>query len=274
MEPLNKTERNTSLINFIAVYVLILALPLFLSYWMGTKKGGKGGNQKAISEQEALVKDMDALQQYVKDIEEHNQHIPAEGLPFETWNSWLTKAEQQNTEFFKKITDFQAKRNYTGARLRIRDNACAYLFQISKERGNYIQKRRALLGVQNGTAELRRLQNENNQLKSEKQGLQNNLNVMLAQSQKAASAGGGGGAQQPNPQIEELKWQIRFNDANCKKTQADILEAYNENSKRKQLYSVARQNFQIITQNARNNFAIQQLASDKILEIDRLMSRL
>lgn len=272
MDPINKTERNTSLLNFIAVYTIIIVLPLFLAFWMGTKKPAKGGNQKAVSEQEALVKDMDALQQYVKEIDDQNHNLPAEGLPYETWNSWLTQAEKQNTSFFKKITDFQAKKGYSGARLRIRDNACAYLFQIFNERTNYIQKRRALLGVENKTAEVQRLLNENTQLKAEKQGLQNNLNVMVAQ--KPQPAAGGGGAQPSATEVEDLKWQLRFSEANCKKTQADILEVYNDNPKRKQLYSVARQNFQSITQNARTNYTIQQLASDKIQEIDRQMSRL
>lgn len=278
MDPLNKVERNTSLINFIAVYAIIIALPLFLAFWMGTKKSSKGGNQKAISEQEALVKDMDILQQYIVEINKQNDGIPKDSDTDEAWNSWLATAAQFNDNFARKANDFLAKKGYTGARDRIRKNAYNYLIQLTKERSNYLQKRKALVGVHNESAAVKQLQGEKEQLKMQNQGLQNSLDAMklmaAAQSKQAAGGAAGGSAQQPNPEIENLKWQLKFSDANCKKTQADILEAYNDNLKRKQLYAVARQNFQLISQNARNSYTIQQLATDKIQEIDRQMSRL
>ena len=281
MDALNQKERNTSLINFVAIYVIIIALPLFLAFWMGTKKPSKGGNQKAVVEQEALAKDMDAMQQYIAIIAQENDGRPKDTDVDETWRGWLLKAEQNNDVFSRKVNAFSGKPGYTGARDRIRKNACAYLQQLAQERGNYLSKRKTLLGVQNNTAAIKELQNENERLKSENKGLDNTLKttqMMMAQANKAstaaAAAGGAGGGGQPNPEIENLKWQLKFSDANCKKTQADILETYNDTDKRKVLYTVARQNFQIITKNARNSFTIQQLASDKIQEIDRQLSRL
>ncbi|WP_020604780.1 hypothetical protein [Spirosoma spitsbergense] len=275
MDPLNKIERNTSLVNFTAVYIIIIALPLFLAFWMGTKKSSKGGNQKAISEQEALVKDMDVLQQYVVEINKQNDAIPKDADTDEVWNSWLSNAEQVNSNFAKKANDFLTKQGYTGARDRIRKNACNYLIQLTKERSNYLQKRKKLVGVQNESAAVKQLQGENGQLKMQAQGLQNSLDAMkLMAAAQAKQAGGGGGAQQSTTEIENLKWQLRFSDANCKKSQADILESYNDNLKRKQLYVIARQNFQLISQNARSSYTIQQLAIDKMQEIDRQMSHL
>ncbi|GAB4002270.1 hypothetical protein GCM10028807_60570 [Spirosoma daeguense] len=277
MEPLNKSERNTSLFNFIAVYVIVLALPLFLAYWMGTKRSSKGGGQKAVVEQEALAKDMDALQQYVLETEKENSSMPQETDSFEQKNSWIAKAEQRNTDFRRKINDFMNKKGYTGARDRIRKNACNYLIQMTTERSNYLQKRKEVLGSTNQSAYVKQLQGENAQLKMQAQGLQNNintLNTVMAQAKQQAAGGGGGGGQQPNPEVENLKWMLKISDANCKKSQADILEAYNDNSKRRQLYTAARLNFQQISQSARNSYTIQQLASDKIQEIDRQISRL
>ncbi len=281
MDPLNKTERNTSLFNFIAVYVIVLALPLFLAFWTGKKYPAGGGNQKAVSEQKALADEMTATQVFIKKMEEIDSQRPQEGASNETWNAWIQGAEQQNNDFRARVDKFQKNNAFTGIRLTMRDNACSSLYRVNIERKNYLDKRTALLRERNETAELERLKAENARLNSDKQNLQNNVNMLMAQAAGrpapapvAASpgAGGGGGA---GKDVESLRWELKFSDANCKKTQADMLEEYNARPKRKQLYAVAKKNFELIT-NATSGptYAIQQLANAKLEEIDRVMSRL
>ncbi len=278
MDPLNKTERNTSLFNFIAVYIIVLALPLCLAFWVGKKYPAGGSNQKAISEQKALADEMTAVQVYIKNMEEIDTQRPQEGASNETWNSWIQGAEQQNNEFRTRIDKFQKNNVFTGTRLGMRDNACSYLYRVNIERKNYLDKRSALLRERDETAEIERLKSENDRLKSDKQNLQNNVNMLMAQAARPApapapqaQAGGGGGG---GKELENLKWELKFSDANCKKVQADILEEYNARMKRKQLYALAKKNFELIINANGATYAIQQLANTKVDEIDKVLSRL
>lgn len=279
MDPLNKAERNTSLLNFIAVYVIVLALPLCLAFWMGKKYPSGGGNQKAVSEQKLLADEMSAVQVYIKSIEETDTKRPDEGASNETWNAWIQQAEQQNAEFRVRVDKFQRNNVFTGIRLAMRDNACSSLYRVNIERKNYLDKRMALLRERDETAELERLKSENARLNSDKQNLQNNVNMLMAQAASrpapaapvASGGGGGGGA---GKDVESLRWELKFSDANCKKVQADILEEYNARQKRRQLYALAKKNFEVIGDANGASYALQQLANTKVAEIDRVMSRL
>ncbi|MBC8155750.1 MAG: hypothetical protein H7Z72_22915 [Bacteroidetes bacterium] len=283
MDPLNKTERNTSLFNFIAVYIIVLMLPLCLAFWVGKKYPSGGGNQKAVSEQKILADEMSATQVFIKKMEEIDSQRPQEGASNETWNAWIQGAEQQNNDFRTRVDKFQKNNTYTGIRLTMRDNACSSLYRVNIERKNYLDKRTALLRERDETAELERLKSENARLASEKQGLQNNVNMLTAQlAQSAAnrpapaapvaSAGGGGGGS--GKEVENLKWELKYSDANCKKTQADMLEEYNARQKRRQLYTVAKKNFELISAGTGATYALQQLATTKVEEIEKVMNRL
>ncbi len=279
MDPINKAERNTSLLNFSFVYILILALPLMLAYWMGTKKSSGGGSQRVSNEQEFLAKEMTALQEDVKIIEGQNGGLPSASDANETWNDWLSKAELQNREFYEKIKAFQNKPGLkTTHSLNIRKHACSYLFQISLQRTNYLQNRRQLLNTQKGTADAGQLKTENDQLKSEIQTLKHEkdiLDIKLAKKESGGGGGGGGGGgAQPDPKVEELTWTLRYTVADCKKAQADNLVECNKNLERRTLYVKARKDFQQISEKAMKFFQIQQQASDRVEEIDKTLSRL
>lgn len=275
MDPLNKTERNSSLVNFIAIYLIVLALPLCLAFWVGKKYPAGGNNQKAISEQKALADEMTAVQVFIKNMEETDTQRPQEGASNETWNSWIQGAEQQNNDFRTRVDKFQKNNAFTGVRLAMRDNACSSLYRVNIERKNYLDKRTALLRERDETAEVERLKSENARMNSDKQNMQNTVNMLMAQAASrpapAAAAPGGGGS---GKEVENLRWELKFSDANCKKVQADVLEQYNARLKRKQLYALAKRNFELISNSNGATYALQQLANAKVDEIDRVMSRL
>lgn len=288
MDPINRAERNASILNFVLVYILITAIPVGVTYTLTRKAGGSGNNTKAIVEQQGLANEMSALQVYVKKMEEMDTRRPTETASNETWNTWILEAEKQNNEFRERVNVFQKNNAFTGTRLTMRDNACSYLYRVNIERRNYLAKRSALSLERNETAELGRLRSENQQLSSERQNLQTQLAMSMNMAQQRAAtaaavapstgggggSGGGGGGQAAKKELDDMRWQLQFSDANCKKVQADLLGNYNEVAKRKQLYIVARQNFQQLSQSARGTFALQQLATDKIQDIDRALGRL
>lgn len=281
MDPINRAERNASILNFILVYVLVTAIPVGVTYMLTRKAGGGGvGNQKAVTEQQGLANEMNALQAYVKKMEEIDGRRPNESASNETWNAWIEEAEKQNNEFRGRVDQFQKNNSFTGARLTMRNDACSYLYRINYERRNYLAKRAELAKGRDDTAELGRLRGENQQLSNEKANLQTQLamSMNMANQQRAAEAaaagGGGNGGGGNKGQMEDLKWQLAFSDANCKKSQADLLGNYNEVTQRKKLYLTARQQLQTLSQNTRVSFAMTQLANDRIQEIDRAMTRL
>ena len=277
MEAINKAERTTSLINFIAVYILILAVPLFLAFFAGTQKKGSAGGGKAISEQVALSAEMAALQKNVDEMRtQDGKRREAMGSP-ENWQNWLSEAERQNTDFKKAVETFRGNPTYTEARNSLRLSACAYLDMVYYERGVHIENLKALRGERNETATIEQLKADKQQLEAQKSNLQNTINMQNAMLAKPAAGGGGSaGGGQPNPQVlTDLKWQLRFEDADCKKSQADLLAAHNEEvARRKQLYSSAKVNFQQISQLAKTSFTIQRQATAKVREIDQTLSRL
>jgi len=278
MEAINKTERNTSLVNFVAVYVIILAIPLFLAFFAGTRKSSGGGSAKAVNEQALLAERMEKLQLFITDMQTLDKSRPNGTSSPENWKQWLNEAEAQNEKFKQSVNEFRTAKEFTESRNNMRQSACTYLDMVYYERGVHLDNLKALRGVSNGTAMIQQLQAEKQALQTEKQQIQNNLNTanaMLAQKPAGGGAGGGGGGGGGDPQaLTDLKWQLRFEDADCTKTKADMLAAYNEAAKRKQLYSTAKLNFQQIAQQARNSFTIQKLASGKVREIDQVMSRM
>ena len=282
MDAINKAERNTSLINFIAVYLIILAVPLFLAFFAGTRKSSGGGSAKAVNEQAVLSKRMEELQQHITDMKAQDAKRPAGTSSAENWKQWLNDAEAQNEKFKKAVNVFRESREFTEARNGMRQSACTYLDMVYYERGVHLENLKALRGERNEAVAIQQLQTEKKQLQTEKATLQNTINMqnaMLAQKPAGGGAGGagggGGGGGQPNTQaLTDLKWQLRFEDADCKKSQADLLAAYNEAVRRKQLYSSAKVNFQQIAQLAKSSFTIQRLATAKVREIDQTLSRL
>lgn len=280
MEAINKAQRTTSLVNFIAVYLIILAVPLFLAFFAGTRKSSGGGSAKAVNEQALLSKRMEGLQQHITDMKTLDQSRPNGTSSPENWKQWLNEAESQNEKFKKAVNAFRESKEFTEARNGMRQSACTYLDMVYYERGVHLENLKALRGERNETATIQQLQGEKKQLQTEKANLQNTINMQNAiLAQKPAGGAGGGGAGsgggQPNTQaLTDLKWQLRFEDADCKKNQADMLAAYNEAVKRKQLYSSAKLNFQQIAQLAKTSFTIQRLATAKVREIDQTLSRL
>ncbi len=277
MDPINRAERNASIFNFVLVYLLITAIPVGVTYMLTRKAGGgAGGNQKAVVEQQGLANEMNALQAYVKKMEEMDTRRPAETASNETWNTWILDAEKQNNEFRGRVDQFQKNNSFTGARLGMRDNACSYLYRINIERRNYLAKRSELAKDRDETAELQRVRGENQQLSNEKANLQTQLamSMNMANQQKSAGADAGGGSGGGKRETEDLKLQLAFSDANCKKSQADLLGNYNEINRRRQLYTAAKQQLQQLTQNSKASFALTQMANDKIQDIDRAMVHL
>ena len=284
MDPINRAERNASILNFILVYILITAIPVGVTYSLTRKAGGSGGgSQKAVVEQQSLANEMTALQAYVKKMEDLDTRRPSETSSKETWNLWILEAEKQNNDFRGRVDQFQKNNAFTGARLTMRDDACSYLYRVNIERRNYLSKRSELLDERNDTAETARLRSENQQLANEKSNLQTQMTMLSVAAMKtppppAAGGGGGGGGSAGggggNKEMAEMKWQLQFCDANSQKTQADLLGNYNEVTRRKQLYTTARQSLQQLSQSAKGNYVLTQMASDKIQDIDRAMRQL
>ncbi|RYF73077.1 MAG: hypothetical protein EOO39_11035 [Cytophagaceae bacterium] len=279
MEPINKAERSASLFNFVLVYLLITAVPVGITYQLAKKSGGSSLNQKAVSEQQSLAKEMTDLQSYVKMMENIDIRRPAENAANETWNVWLQEAEKQNSEFKSRVDVFQRNNRFTGARLTMRDNACSYLYRISIERRNYLSKRAALLDRRDDSdalgkaeAEKKELQDKVDQLKAQNDQLVIASNAAAA----AANRGGGGGAATTDCgplklKVEELNDQLAYNAAIAKKSQADMLSIGNDVTKRRQLYSQSRQSLEKLTQDRKFDQRLKQQAEEKLDEIDRTL---
>lgn len=276
MEAINKAERNTSLLNFIVVYIIVLAIPLFLAFFAGTRKSSGGGSAKAVNEQALLAERMEKLQQSITDMKTLDNSRPNNTSSPENWRQWLNDAESQNEKFKKEVNAFRETKEFTEARNNMRQSACTYLDMVYYERGVHIDNLKSLRGERNEAAAIEQLKAEKQALQTEKAQIQNSLNTANAMlAQKPAGGGGGGGGGGGDPQaLTDLKWQLRFEDADCTKTKADMLAAYNEAAKRKQLYATAKLNFQQIAQQARSSFTIQKLASGKVREIDQVLTRL
>ncbi len=277
MEAINKAERTTSLVNFTVVYILIIAIPVIMAFFAGTRRNSGGGSAKAVSEQELLLKQMEALQQNIVDMKALDTKRPGPNSSSENWKQWLDEADAQNETFKQAVNSFRSSRNFTGARDKMRQSGCTYLDAVYYERGVHLENLKTLRGVKNESAVIQQLQADNQRLQSEKNNLQNTVNMQNAMMAQQANTSGGGGAGSAAPTTQaltDLKWQLRFEDADCKKSQADMLATYNDANRRRQLYSSAKANFQQIAQLARSSYTLQRQASVKVREIDQTMSRL
>ncbi len=292
MEPLNKAERNGSLLSFIAVYIIVLILPTFLAFWLGrTYAKGGPGNSKTVAAQNALKDRMEKLRLRIDEMatmdkeEKPTTYGPSMAA---NWANYLGNADQKNAVFRNEIEGLRNDRKFTSLATlhQMRLSACAYLDREHTERSINLANLRVMQGAKNEAGRIQQLESEKQQLGMQNQNLQNQLNMAMAQqkqqaAQMAATAaagggagGGGGGGGKPSPEVENLKWQIKYCEANCTKAKADMLEAYNESQKRKQLYTVAKQNFLVINQKARSNYALQQLVTERLQDIDKSLSRL
>ena len=85
------------------------------------------------------------------------------------------------TEATKIERDYTTLRRRYEDLLAMRDNACSSLYRVNIERKNYLDKRTALLRERDETAEVERLKSENARLNSDKQNMQNTVNMLRAQ---------------------------------------------------------------------------------------------
>lgn len=276
MEAINRAERTTSLINFIVVYIIILAIPLIMAFFAGTRRHVGSGTTQDTKEYESLQAEMAGLQVYTKTM--HDQDLKFSNMSTASpaaQQAWLDEAQRDNKQFSNAIEDFRSM-PFGGARGLMQTSACTYLDALHTERGANLQYLARQLGIQSQNLTVEQLKDKNSQLQMANTGLQNQigtLNALLAQ-KPAAEAGGGGGGSQDAGVVTDLKWQLRFKDADCNKRQADLLAAYNEAEKRKRLYTSAKVNFQQIAQLARNSYMLQQSATEKVREIDQKMNSL
>ena len=293
MEPLNKAERNGSLLSFVAVYIIVLILPTFLAFWLGRNyaKGG-GGNSKTVAAQNALKDRMEKLRLRIDEMATMDKdEKPTSSGPSmaANWANYLGKANQQNTTFRNEIDALRNDKKFTplATMHQMRLSACAYLDRVYTERAINLANLQVMQGAKNEAGRIQQLESEKQQLGMQNQTLQNQVNMAMGQQKQQAAqmqamaaagggagGGGGGGGGKPSPEVENLKWQIKYCEANCTKAKADMLEAYNESQKRKQLYTVAKQNFLVINQKARSNYALQQLVTERLQDIDKSLSRL
>lgn len=274
MEAINQSERTTSLINFVAVYILILSVPLFLAFFAGTRRSAGLGKATDVKEYELLQKQMTDLQAYTATMRQLDDKLTnMNNASPAGWQAWLDDSKKENQRFSDAIEKFR-KVKFNGARTLMQTSACTYLDALHTERGIHLQYLERQRGIQNQSLTVEQLKEKNNQLQSTNASLQNTINTQNAiLAQKPAP--GAGGAPQNTQALTDLKWQLRFEDADCKKSQADVLAAHNEEvARRKQLYSSAKVNFQQISQLAKSSFTIQRLASAKVREIDQTLSRL
>lgn len=276
MEPLNKAERNASIFNFIAIYIIVLALPVTVAYLIGKHNPdkGAGGNQIAIREQQMLLSQLDQIQAYLVEMNKIDKNDRPQGtVTSDQMSRWISDAKAQNEKFLNTGINAFAQGKFSDARKQLQTKILACLMELHNQRRLYLLKADEMILSRNQSNNIEQLKSENRNLLSERQTLQNQLNMMIAQQQKDGP--GGGGSQSSDKAVEDLRWEMRFTDANCKKAQADLLEAYsNEINKRRQLYTQAKTNFQAISRNNRISYVLQQQANDKIQEIDKAMSHL
>ncbi|MCX6216965.1 hypothetical protein [Spirosoma sp.] len=272
MQAVNSAERSTSIITFIAVYVLLLIIPLYAGYMLGnqgkgTAVGDGGPEQKTLSE--SLIN----VQSYI-DIMKKRDEAQATGLGTATlWEGWVADAKKEKDDFdkaIKQLTDSQ----FTGTRKDIKNSAVIYLTRLSVERAARIRLEENLHGVRTETSELQRLKAENESLRSAKEGLENTVRTKDQLITSLQKSSGGGGGSQNNEAVANLKWELLFCDANSQKAQADILTPCNQTPRRKQLYSVAKVNFKKITTGNLSSYTLKKLAEDKVREIDQLLVKL
>lgn len=274
MEPINRAERSASLFNFILVYVLITAIPVGITYQIAKKSGGSSLNQKAVSEQQTLAKEMSALQTYVKRMEEIDTQRPAETASSETWGIWLQAAEKQNVDFKGRVDLFQRNNGFTGARLTMRDNACSYLYRINIERRNYLAKRSALVDIKNNADDVSKVKAENTGLKEKVDNLNTQIatiNAIKDSRAPAIAAGGGGGGgdcKKLESEVKELTDELEYKEAISKKVQADALAMGCELTRRRQLYADSKVELAKLSSDWKFTRSWKQMAADKIVEID------
>ncbi len=279
MEPINRAERSASLFNFILVYVLITAIPVGITYQIAKKSGGSSLNQKAVSEQQTLAKEMSALQTYVKRMEEIDTQRPAETASSETWGIWLQAAEKQNVDFKGRVDLFQRNNGFTGARLTMRDNACSYLYRINIERRNYLAKRSALVDIKNNADDVSKVKAENTGLKEKVDNLNTQIATINAIKESrapamAAGGGGGGDCKKLEADVKALEDELEYTEAVSKKMQADMLAFGNEMSKRRQLYAASKAELEKLSSDRKFTRSFKLMASEKIGEIDRTLMAL
>ena len=280
MEPINRAERSASLFNFILVYALITAIPVGITYQIAKKSGGSSLNQKAVSEQQTLAKEMSALQAYVKRMEEIDATRPAETASSETWGIWLQAAEKQNVDFKGRVDLFQRNNGFTGARLTMRDNACSYLYRINIERRNYLAKRSALVDIKNNADDVSKVKAENTGLKEKVDNLNTQIatiNAIKDSRAPALAAGGGGGGgdcKKLEADVKALEDELDYKEAVSKKMQADMLALGNEMSKRRQLYAASKAELEKLSTDRKFTRSFKLMASEKIGEIDRTLMAL
>lgn len=272
MEPINRAERSASLFNFILVYVLITTIPVGITYQLAKKSGGSSLNQKAVSEQQTLAKEMSALQGYVKRMEEIDAQRPTETASSETWSVWLQAAEKQNVDFKGRVDLFQRNNGFTGARLTMRDNACSYLYRINIERRNYLAKRSALVDIKNNADDVSKVKAENTGLKEKVDNLNTQIatiNAIKDSRAPAAAAGGGGGdCKKLEADVKALEDELEFTQAISKKIQADALAMGCEAARRRQLYTASKAELEKLSSDRKFTRSWKLMASDKIAEID------
>lgn len=278
MKPLNSAERSSSIVTFIAVYILIMAVPLYLTYMLGKNSKGAGGANDPAGQKE-LTRTLIEMQTYISTMEERDQNQVA-GVGTESlWQKWVVGAESENSKF-KSAIDQLEQAKLSGFKKDIRNSVVIYLRRLYLERGIRINLEKSQRGIHSETSEIQRLKAENDQLKAANAGLQNTINLkdqLMANASKSSAGGGsgGGGDQQNSKMMAELmKWELLFCDASSQKAQADILSPCNQLAKRKTLYEAAKTNFQKITVASLPGYTLKKMARDKVHEIDQVMARL
>jgi hypothetical protein len=271
MEAVNKGERSTSLLNFIIVYILIVAIPIAAAYMAGTRRNAGIGTAKDVEEQKKLSDNMREIQNHMALMRKHDLKLEAMGTPSpEGWERWLIEAKKQNSRFENEIRKFcNNNKSYTDTREVIQGSACTYLDELLRQRSNYLVRLERQRGIQNQNLSMQQLRDKNEQLHTANVGLQSQINSLNAIIARPSDNRG-----QNEAEVKELRLSIRFVEADCDKKQADLLETYNAVAKRKKLYTSAKENFQEVAQLARNSFALQKLVKKKISEIDETMREL
>lgn len=274
MEAINRAERNTSIINFVAVYLIVIAIPVFMAFFAGNRKNAGAMTASSAKEYETLQAQMASLQVYTATMRELDKTSPKSTDSQENRRAWLDQAKRENQNFSNAIEKFR-RMSFKDSRAAMQTSVCTYLDIMHTERGIHLDYLEQLYGKSDQVQTVQQLKSDKQQLQNEKQQLQNTINTQNALlAQKPAGGGGAGGGAQDNQELTDLKWQLRFEDADCKKSQADLLATFNAGATRKKLYSTAKVNFQQIAQLARTSFTIQRQATAKVREIDQTLSQL
>lgn len=273
MKALNSAQRSSSIITFIAVYLLIMVIPLYLVYMLGkNSKGNSGGGNP--SEQKELTQALISIQGYIDEMEQRDSQQANGAGTASLWQKWVTNAENENTNFKNAIDKLEQSR-LSGFKNDIRNSVVIYLRRLHLERGTRINLEKNQRGIRSEVSEIQRLKSENEQLKAANMGLQNTVTLkdqLITNAQK--SGGNGGGASQTKDESARFEWELLFCDANSQKSQADVLSTCNQLIKRKKLYEAAKLNFQKITTSHVTTYTLKKMARDKMMEIDQLTAKL